>query len=107
VFVLEFGSRLWAAIDRQQYIRGHWIDLLTLLPPLRGLRPLRLLRLLRLSRVFAGLYRASMHLRGMAQHRAFAWLLVAWLGVMVICSAALYVVEHGVNKAIDTPFDAL
>ena len=26
---------------------------------------------------------------------------------MVICSIALYAAEHGINKAIDSPFDAL
>ena len=26
---------------------------------------------------------------------------------MVICSIALYVAEHGINKAIESPFDAL
>jgi hypothetical protein len=39
--------------------------------------------------------------------RGFAWLIVAWLAVMVICSIALYAAEHGINKAIDSPFDAL
>ena len=40
-------------------------------------------------------------------HRGFAWLLVAWLSVMAICSAAMYVAEKGVNSAIKDPFDAL
>jgi hypothetical protein len=29
------------------------------------------------------------------------------LGVMAVCSAWLYIAEHGANKAIDNPFDAL
>lgn len=107
VFVLEFGSRLFAAHDRVQYLRGHWIDAVTLAPPVRGLRVLRLLRLLRLVRSFAGVYRATLHLQGIARHRGFASLLVAWLTVMAICSAALYAIEHGVNQAIASPFDAL
>lgn len=48
-----------------------------------------------------------MHLQGIARHRGFASLIVAWLAVMVVCSTALYVIEHGVNKAVDSPFDAL
>ncbi len=32
---------------------------------------------------------------------------VAWLTVMVICSAFVFTAEHGINKLIDTPFDAL
>jgi voltage-gated potassium channel len=107
IFVLEFGSRILAARNRSAYLRGHWIDLVTLAPPIRGARVLRLLRLLRLVRAFSGIYRAGLHVQALARHRGFAWLLVAWLGVMVLCSAWMYVAEHGLNKAIDSPFDAL
>jgi len=107
VFVAEFASRFLAAHDRRQYLRGHWIDLVALIPPIRAARVLRLLRLLRLVRAFAGVYRAALHIQGLARHRGFAWLVVAWLAVMVICSIALYAAEHGINKAIDSPFDAL
>jgi voltage-gated potassium channel len=107
VFVLEFGSRILAARSRTAYLRGHWIDVIALAPPIRGARVLRLLRLLRLVRAFAGIYRAGMHLNALARHKAFAWLLIAWLGVMAVCSAWLYIAEHSVNKAIDNPFDAL
>src|SRR5712692_8009075 len=48
LFVLEFGGRLLASRDRVEYLRGHWIDAVTLAPPVRGFRVLRLLRLLRL-----------------------------------------------------------
>ena len=78
-----------------------------LAPPIRGARVLRLLRLLRLVRAFAGIYRAGLHLHALAKHKGFAWLLVAWLGVMVVCSAWLFVAERGLNKAIESPFDAL
>lgn len=107
VFVVEFLSRLFAAHDRRQYLRGHWIDALALVPPVRALRVLRLLRLLRLVRAFAGFYRAAMHVEGLARHRGFAWLLVAWLSVMVVCSAFVYQAEHGVNELMGSPFDAL
>jgi voltage-gated potassium channel len=107
VFVAEFGTRFAAAHDRKQYLRGHWIDALSLAPPIRAIRVLRLLRLLRLVRAFSGFFRAAMHVEGLARHRAFGWLIVAWLSVMVICSAAVYAAEHGVNKLIDSPFDAL
>jgi hypothetical protein len=103
IFVLEFGSRILAARSRSAYLRGHWIDLVTLAPPIRGARVLRLLRLLRLVRSFAGLYRAGLHIQGLARHKGFAWLLAAWLGVMALCSAWLYIAEHGINKAIDSP----
>jgi voltage-gated potassium channel len=107
VFVAEYASRLYAAHDRVQYARGHLIDVLALVPPIRALRVLRLLRLLRLIRAFAGFYRVALHLQGIARHRGFAWLVVAWLSVMAIASAGVYVAEHGVNTLFDSPFDAL
>ena len=107
VFIAEFVSRFIAAHDRLQYLRGHWIDALALAPPIRAFRVLRLLRLLRLVRAFAGFYRAAMHVQGLARHRGFAWLIVAWLSVMVVCSAFVYTAEHGVNTLMNSPFDAL
>ena len=107
VFVAEFGSRLLAAQDRRRYLRAHWIDAVALVPPVRGARLLRLLRLLRLVRAFAGFYRAALAVERLARHRGFAWLIVAWLGVMVGCSAAVYVAEHGTSRLFDSPFDAL
>jgi voltage-gated potassium channel len=107
LFVLEFGSRILAARSRTAYLRGHWIDVVALAPPIRIARPLRLLRLLRLVRAFAGIYRAGLHIHGLARHKGFAWLLFAWVGVMAVCSAWLYIAEHGINKTVDNPFDAL
>ena len=107
IFVAEFGSRFGATFDRAAYLRGHWIDLFALIPVARGVRVLRLLRLLRLVRAFAGLYRTLEHFERMARHRGLAWLFVAWLTVMVICSAILYTAEVGINKAIGSPLDAL
>lgn len=107
LFALEFTTRILAAHDRRRYLLGHWVDLVALAPPIRAARILRLLRLLRLVRSFAGIYRASMHLQGIARHRGFAWMIVAWLAVMVICSIAMYAAEHGINKTIESPFDAL
>lgn len=107
IFVAEFASRFVAAHDRRAYLRGHWIDALALAPPVRALRVLRLLRLLRLVRAFAGIYRATMHVQGLARHRGFAWLIVSWLSVMVVCSAFVYQAENGINKLFSSPFDAL
>lgn len=107
VFVVEFSSRFVASFDRVGYLRGHWIDLFALIPAAREIRVLRLLRLLRLVRAFAGIYRTMQHFERMARHRGLAWLFVAWLGVMVICSAVLYTAEVGINRAINSPLDAL
>jgi voltage-gated potassium channel len=107
VFAVEFGTRLWAAPSRRSYLRGHWIDLVALVPPTRWLRTLRLLRLLRLVRAFAGIARAAAASRRLAQHRGLIWLLAAWTGVMVITSIGLYAAENGINQAVDQPWDAL
>jgi hypothetical protein len=69
IFVAEFGSRFAASFDRSAYLRGHWIDLLALIPTTRGARLLRLLRLLRLVRAFAGIARALTTVERMARHR--------------------------------------
>jgi voltage-gated potassium channel len=107
LFALEFGSRLIVARDRRSYVRGHWIDLISLIPPARWLRPFRLLRLLRLIRAFAGAGRALVRVDRMARHGGLIWLLVAWFAVMLLSSIALYVAENGVNAAVDSPIDAL
>jgi voltage-gated potassium channel len=107
IFGAEFVSRFMAAPSRRAYLRGHWIDLVALVPPVRGARLLRLLRLLRLVRTFAGIYRAMLHVEAITRHRGLAAMFVAWLTIMLICSAALYVAEQGLNAAIDDPLDAL
>jgi voltage-gated potassium channel len=107
MFVLEFGSRLFVAPDRGGYLRGHWVDLIGLVPPARWLRPFRLLRLLRLVRAFAGVGRALVHVDRLARHRGLIWLLIAWLAVTMVCSIGLYIAEKGANAAVDSPLDAL
>jgi voltage-gated potassium channel len=107
IFVLEFAGRFAASRDRQDYLRGHWIDLIALVPTVRGVRLLRLLRLLRLVRAFSGLYRGLARFDRFARHRGLLTLFVAWLGVAGICATALYLAEVDVNPNIKTPLDAL
>jgi voltage-gated potassium channel len=107
IFIAEFVSRLWAAESRQGYVRGHWIDLISCIPPTRWLRPFRLLRLLRLVRAFAGVGRALTAAQRLAQHKGLIWLFVAWVSVMFLTSFGLYISEGGVNQAVQTPLDAL
>lgn len=104
MFAAEFLGRLTIAPDRRAYLRGHWIDLVALLPTTRALRLLRLLRLLRAS---AGLFRAMSQIERLAAHRGLVWLFVVWLSVAVICSLWLYAVEAETNEAITSPLDAL
>src|SRR4051812_7121407 len=106
-FIVEFSSRLGAAEWRPRYLRGHWIDLISCIPPTRWFRWFRLLRLLRLIRAFAGVGRALTSVDRLARHRGLVWLLVAWVAVMLLCAVALYIAEHGVNDAVKEPLDAL
>jgi voltage-gated potassium channel len=103
----EFLTRLAASRDRRGYLRGHWIDAIALIPAARALRLLRLFRLLRLVRAFAGVYRALMAVERFAGNRQLIGLFVAWLGVAVICSTALFLAESGVSDQIGDPTDAL
>ena len=107
IFIAEFCSRLWAAASRRGYVRGHWIDLVSCIPPARALRWFRLLRLLRLVRAFAGVGRALTHVDRLARHQGLVWLFVAWIGVMLLSAVGLYHAEDGVNPAIHSPLDAL
>lgn len=107
IFVLEFATRFGASRDRAGYLRGHWIDLIALVPAAREVRVLRIIRLLRLVRSFAGVYRALGHVGSLAEHRGLQIVVVSWLAVMVICCAAIYFAERGGNEAMTSPFDAL
>lgn len=107
VFGIEFGTRIYASRDRRGYLRGHWIDVVALVPYVRSARLLRLLRLLRLVRTFAGIYRALASIERFTKHRNLIWLFATWLGVAVISSTALFLAESDVNPNIRTPVDAL
>jgi voltage-gated potassium channel len=95
VFVTEFVSRFAAARDRRAYLRGHWIDLVSLVPAVRGVRILRLARLLRLVRAFAGTYRALTNVERLVRHRGILLLFTSWVAVMVVSSIAVYLAEKG------------
>ena len=106
VFMLEFFTRFGASYDKVGYMRGHWIDLLALIPTIRGFRLFRLVRLLRLVRAFAGVYRALSSVQRVARHKSLVVLFMSWLAVAIICSAAFYLAENGVNPDIHNPMDA-
>ena len=84
VFIAEVTSRLWAAQSRREYVRGHWVDVISCIPPVRWFRFFRLVRLLRLVRTFAGIGRALTHVERLANHRGLMWLILAWLAVGVL-----------------------
>ena len=109
-FFLEFAARFLDAPSRLEYLRGHWIDLLTCLPPIGPLRLLRLVRLL-------GLFRLAREVRGVGQARAArkgasdtspTWVvwptaLLLWLGA----ADGFWIVERGHNPAMHNFGDAL
>ena len=107
LFIAEFSSRLWAAESRRGYVRGHWVDLVSCIPPVRWARFFRLVRLLRLVRTFAGIGRALTHVERLGNHHGLMWLILAWIAVMLLCAVGMYVVENGVNEAVKSPLDAL
>lgn len=107
IFILEFTTRIAASYDRRAYLRGHWIDLFSLIPGFRGFRMLRLARLLRLVRFFAGVYRAMGQFERVANNRGLMLLVIVWLGVVVITSLAFFAAEVQYNTQVETPLDAL
>ncbi len=107
VFVAEFGSRFLASHDRRAYLRGHWVDVVALIPVARGLRVFRLIRLLRLIRAFAGLNRAMHGAERLAHHKGMGTLIVALVATVVITSAAFYAVESGANPRVQELGDAM
>jgi voltage-gated potassium channel len=107
VFVVEFAARLAASRDRRAYLRGHWIDVLALIPVARALRVARLLRVLRLTRFFAGAYRAVVRVERMRGAEGIAFVIVAWTAVTLMSCVAFYAVESGVNPSLHSPLDAL
>jgi voltage-gated potassium channel len=104
VFVLEFAGRLTIAPNRLVYLRGHWVDVIALIPATRAFRLVRLLRLLRAS---AGIFRALNDVERLAAHRGLITLFVLWLSVAVICSIYLLMVETDAKSTIHSPLDAL
>jgi len=110
VFLAEFALRFWDAPSRLKYVRGHWIDLLTCMPPIGPLRVLRLVRLL-------GLFRLAQEIRDVgnaaaarrdASASSATWIvwptgLLLWLGA----AEGFWIVERGHNAAIHSFGDAL
>jgi len=107
IFLAEFASRLVASRDRSAYLRGHWLDVLALIPAARGLRIARLFRVLRLTRFFAGTYRSIMRAERMRGAEGIALVVAGSSAVTVICCVAFYAVEADVNPSLRSPFDAL
>jgi voltage-gated potassium channel Kch len=105
-FAIEFAVRFLAAFEHRAYFRAHWIDVVTLLPMLRGFRLLRLLRLLRLIRATRGLASAVEVLGYLAEDLTIKMLFTVWFSILVIASFMFYIAEAGKNPEVSNVFDA-
>lgn len=110
VFFLEFAVRFLDAASRVEYLKEHWIDLVTCLPaigPLRALRLLRLVGLLRLTHQMREIALIEAD-RATASRSSPTWIvwpsaLLLWLGA----ADGFWMVERGHNPAIHNFGDAL
>ena len=103
---LEFGIRFTAAWDRGEYLMGHWIDLVTLVPALRGFRLLRLVRLLRQFRATRGVSGQIGILQYLLADPTIRTLGGIWLAVTAVASVMFYIAEAGVNPDVNSLTDA-
>lgn len=106
IFAIEFAVRFLAAFEHRAYFRNHWIDVVTLLPALRGFRLLRLLRLLRLVRATRGLANAVGILEYLAGDFTIKMLFTVWFSITVIASLMFFMAESGKNPEVTNVFDA-
>lgn len=104
VFCIEYGLRLWASSNRGYYFRHHLIDLISIIPPVRGAR---LLRLLRLLRVASDLSRVLSNSRLSSQRKMLGTVALFWVAVVAISSLGMYLAESAVNPNVKSIFDAL
>ncbi len=109
IFVVEYLVRLYLAPSRWLFFTRHLVDLAVIaLPALRPLRALRLLRLLNLARTGVVLVNALKRAREILIHRGLHFVLLAVLGVVLVCSAAeLGFEQHARDATIHNFGDAL
>jgi voltage-gated potassium channel len=110
VFLAEFSVRCWASTSRIQYLRGHWLDLVTCIPAVGPLRLLRMARLVGVVRL-AIRTRSSLIIGARRKKReAFlgAWLVGPTLVLLWFGSATgFWFLERGVNPHVTNFSDAL
>lgn len=104
VFTVEYGLRLWSAPSRSKYFKSAILDLVSILPPVRGAR---LLRLIRLLRVASDLNSALGTTRLSAQALTIMRIGVVWLAVVVISALGMFLAEFGENPNVHSFWDAL
>jgi voltage-gated potassium channel len=119
LFLAEFVLRFSVAPSRAGYLKGHWIDLLALLPAIRWLRFLRVARLARLVEVVRLLRlgvllrflvevdRALSGMRRMARRNGVHVLLMVAVALVAIGGTLVWALEHTVNPSFRSYWDAL
>jgi voltage-gated potassium channel len=90
-FAVEYGIKLWLAVDRWHFVRHHLLDLAVVaVPVLRPLRLARLLRFIRLGRVVIVLGEGLRRARAVLAHHGLQYVLLA-VAVITLGAAALEV----------------
>lgn len=104
IFAAEYAFRVWASPSRIGYVKSALIDLVSILPPVRGVRILRLIRFMRVAEnLGAALETTTFGRRAVSLARVA----ILWISVVAIAAVGLYNAELGHNGSIQTGFDAL
>lgn len=113
-FAAEFLIGLRRAERKGRFVRESWFDVLIIVlsPPivpqaLQSTRVLRAARLLRLVRAGAVLTIGLRSIRRAFGKRKFHYVGAVAVGIVGLGALGVYLVEHGQNKAIASPSDAL
>jgi len=99
VFAFELGVMTYLAPDRRQYLKAHWVDVLTVLVPF--LRPFRLLRVIIISA------RVWTEAKVLIYQRTFSTVAMTSLVSALAAATLVYAVERGGEGPIQTFPDAL
>jgi voltage-gated potassium channel len=115
IFLVEYGTRLYAAEDRMRFVRTHILELLALISTLRLLRSIQFLRIFRLLRIarlitysqaLTRLLRAMRAFEHALSEPLFAYGILGIAGLIFFGSLALFDLEKGANPQIHTFADA-
>lgn len=104
VFVVEYVFRVWAAPARWQYIKSNPLDLVSIIPPIRGARLLRLVRLLRVASDLGSVLETS---RWGKRTIIIGKIGLVWVAVLIISALGLFWAEQGLNDNILNLGDAI
>jgi voltage-gated potassium channel len=108
VFFGEFMVRFLNARSHLDYLRHHWLDLVSSIPLVGGLRAVRLLRLVRLTRAARAFGLVDRQTQAHGKTRGAMSFVLPVLLMVWFCAALVYwTMEHGSNPDVRTFGDAL